>query len=774
MNTASACAVLSICALLAAPGGRHNALKPKGRPGRELVLASGANTSYRIVLSESPTSQDRKAAEDLSFWLKKMTGAEFRVICETELRPGNKFVSVGKTHLLGDRAVPDLGDEGYAILQEGENLFLVGGRRRGPINAVYALLEEDLGCRWYDRSDPDIPFTPELKIRIVPRSYKPVLDIRDPFYWDAFDPDWALRNRTNAPLVKVPEEWGGVTDYAWFGHSFEWLVPPEKYFADHPEYYSFVDGRRTTSQLCLTNPDVLKITIEKVKSRLREHPNCELISVSQNDCAGYCRCANCRRIDDAEGTPAGTLVRFCNAVADAIKDEFPNVKISTLAYMGTVKPPKTIRPSDRVVIQLCTDRHAWKRPFFTLLETEQFSSALRGWHAIGANTSIWHYTVNFHHYPIPMPNWQVVDRDIEILISHGARGIMLQGAYQSPGGENAAMRSWIWAKKLWNPALKTLDLMRDFVYGYYREAAEPIWKYQMMLWEMWEHNHNRPTAENQMICGIRYYPDIIFLRDKRYLDRAAALLDEARRLAGDPVTKRRVDVARFPLLYVQISQQIGFVDYYGAFQPRLTASSDRAKLRLLLAEFERISRTEGVTHVREGNPDLAHQVSLLRKALDSDPGECKVMKLPQTWSVTNEASEPGKQVKLYTQEFFVPDDWKPFKHVFVWFGGVGEEAIVYLNGKAAWEHSVRSTAHPRMDLRTRPFYFDATGRTKYENNRHPLLGTEGFEFPTEPYINYGGRNTIAVRVTSTGTPSGIHRPVYLVAADWDALMVRPD
>jgi len=54
------------------------------------------------------------------------------------------------------------------------------------------------------------------------------------------------------------------------------------------------------------------------------------------------------------------------------------------------------------------------------------------------------------------------------------------------------------------------------------------------------------------------------------------------------------------------------------------------------------------------------------------------------------------------------------------------------------------------------------------------LGTEGFEFPTEPYINYGGRNTVAVRVTSTGPPSGIHRPVYLVAANWDALMVRPE
>ncbi|MGB9619056.1 MAG: DUF4838 domain-containing protein, partial [Armatimonadota bacterium] len=772
MKLLLACTALLITVVGCAADGRFNALKPRGKPGAELTLAAGGKTGYTIVIPDSPTTQDRKAAEDLARWLREITGAEFSIISESAADPDGKFISIGRTNLLESymlhgrvlpRSLCDLGSEGYAILQGGGNLFLLGGSRRGPINAVYALLEEDLGCRWYDRYTPDIPRMPELKVRVVPRCYNPRLDIRDPFYWDAFDPDWALRNRTNAPLVKIPEEWGGVTDYAWFGHSFDWLVPPDQYFADHPEYYSLVDGKRKPLQLCLTNPDVLRIAIEKIRAYLRQHPNSELVSVSQNDCAGYCECENCRGIDGPEGTPAATLIQFCNKIAEALRDEFPNVKVSTLAYMGTVKPPKTIRPCDRVVVQLCTDRHAWKRPFLTLLETEQFSSALKGWHSIGANTTIWHYTVNFHHYPIPMPNWQVVDRDIEILIGHGAGGIMLQGAYQSPGGENAAMRSWVWAKKLWDPCLDSKDLMRDFVFGYFREAAEPIWKYQMMLWDVWETNHAKPQDHNQMICGIRYYPDIIFLQREQYLDKALTLFAEARRLATDPVTKRRVDIAMLPILYVQICQQIGFVDYYGAFQPRIRTSSDRARLRLLIDEFEHISRIEKVTHIREGRPDLTDQISLFRKACDADPGDYRVIRLPESWKVKPELNQAGRNVRVYEQEFYVPEDWKAFKHVFVWFGGVGEEAVVYLNGKPAWEQSVRSTAHPRMDLRMRPFYFDATGRTTYENNRHPLLGTQGFEFPEAPYINYGCANTISVRVTSTGDPSGIHEPVCLVA-----------
>ena len=42
-----------------------------------------------------------------------------------------------------------MGEEGYAIVQQGQRLFLIGGARRGPLNAVYCLLEEDLCCRWY-------------------------------------------------------------------------------------------------------------------------------------------------------------------------------------------------------------------------------------------------------------------------------------------------------------------------------------------------------------------------------------------------------------------------------------------------------------------------------------------------------------------------------------------------------------------------------------------------------------------------------------------------
>lgn len=751
--------------------GWANALKPKGKAGAEITLASRGKTDYRILLAASPTSQDRKAAEDLKRWLDEMTGADFQTQIEDQAAKRGKIISLGRTHgienLPGSDA--DLGRDGYAILQNGDSLFLIGGTRRGPINAVYALLEEDLGCRWYDRSSSQIPHMPDLKFRPVPRKYVPVLDIRDPFYWDAFETDWSVRNRTIAPWVAVPEEWGGTTNYAWFGHAFDWLVPPEEYFATHPEYFAERNGKRGRGQLCLSNPDVLKISVAKIKELLRTKPNAEIVSIAQNDCRGYCECAECKPINDAEGTFAAPIVLFINAIGDAIKDESPNVKVSTLAYMDATEAPKTIKPRDNVIIQLCTDRHAWRNPFLAQPETQRFQKALEGWHRLGSNISIWDYTTNYHHYPIIMPNYQVVESDIENLIKNGASGIMLQGSHLSPGGDNGPMRAWVWGKKLWDPSLRSKDLMRDFVFGYYGEAAKPMWAYTELLWDTWERNHSKPKDQNLMFCGIRYYPDSMFLDGPHLLDKALGLFAEAEGLATNRDTKRRVTLAKFALLYSKISQEVGFVDYYKKFQPRVKRGpSDLTRQTLLVDEFAAIAKAEGITHISEGNPDLDRKVEQLRYALANDLSG-SVIELSNNWQVKADPNEvgvtqewfaseysasdwtdtPGVGVSWSRQKFDVPADLAEYTHAYLWFDAVGDEAEVYLNGKRAFEHSYESTALPWADLRHRPFFFDA-----------------------RQFLN-AGSNLLVIRARSLGSPSGVWKPVKLVLTDHEDLPRMP-
>src|SRR5205823_4390035 len=142
--------------------------------------------------------------------------------------------------------------EGYAIAADSGNLLLTGGRTRGPINAVYALLEEDLGCRWYTQTDTRLPHSPTLRVSPVQRVYIPQLRVRDPYFLVAFDSTWSLRNRTNAQEAQVPEEFGGRIDYdGMFVHTAANLLPQAKYFKDHPEYFMLdKSGKRQPWQWC--------------------------------------------------------------------------------------------------------------------------------------------------------------------------------------------------------------------------------------------------------------------------------------------------------------------------------------------------------------------------------------------------------------------------------------------------------------------------------------------------------------------------------------------
>jgi hypothetical protein len=79
--------------------------------------------------------------------------------------------------------------------------------------------------------------------------YAPKLQSREAFYRDAFDPVFAARRKLNGHHHRIPADYGGHRPFCGFVHTFYPLLPPEKYFDQHPEWYSEIDGRRTTSTL---------------------------------------------------------------------------------------------------------------------------------------------------------------------------------------------------------------------------------------------------------------------------------------------------------------------------------------------------------------------------------------------------------------------------------------------------------------------------------------------------------------------------------------------
>jgi hypothetical protein len=546
----------ALCAIVAAGGVLMSVVGiAGGTAAADLELAIGGRTDYVIVVARDASPSERHGAQELARFLKEMSGADFRVLQEGG-RVLEKAILVGRgptvESLVGAAEFRGLGDDGFLIRVCGQRLILAGGRQRGSMYACYSLLEDILGCRWYTSTVSVIPKKPTIRIPAgLSVREVPSFENRDPFYFDAFDADWAARNRSTANHSRLDETRGGKIAYFPFVHSFEMLVPPGEYYDKHPEYFSLVDGKRLKehSQLCLTNPDVLRIATERVLQWMEAHPEAKIFSVSQNDWGNPCQCESCQAVVRREGSESGPLLEFVNAIARETRKRFPDRLIDTLAYQYTKEPPRTVRPEPNVRVRLCPIEACVAHPFEQCQRNAVFVDVLKRWTDITDNLYVWHYVVNFRCYQQPVPNLRELAADIPMYARHGVKGLFLQGMYQEGGnGELCELRSWVMAKMLWNANRDTNVLVDDFLNGYYGPAAPAMRRYIDLM-------HDN-VEKNSIHVGIYDPPTAPYLT-KEVLSAAEGCFDEAEAAVRfRPEYLRRVQRDRLAIRYVRLMQDI--------------------------------------------------------------------------------------------------------------------------------------------------------------------------------------------------------------------------
>jgi hypothetical protein len=383
---------------------------------------------------------------------------------------------------------------------------------------------------------------------------------------------------------------GERLDWGMWVHTFNELVPPDIFYAEHPEYFAMVKGKRIPTQLCLANPDVINVTVQNLRKKIAQNPTALYWSVSQNDNRDYCTCDKCKAVDEREGSPSGSIISFVNQVAD----QFPDKMISTLAYEYGRHAPKTLRPRSNVNIMLCSIEAYRDKPITQDPKSADFVKDVEDWGKIAKDIIVWDYVIQFNNLISPFPNLHVLKPNIQFFASHGVNAMFEQGN-REVGGEFAELRAYLISKLLWNPEANADTVMNDFLRGYYGSAAKPIRQY---IDEM--RNALIQSGEPLRIFGTPNEAATSYLTPG-LIQRYEALFDEAERaVATTPEVLERVRIARLPLEFAIMEQaKKTFTGDRGVFEKVNNEWKVRTAIREKIDPFTDLCIRQGVTRVKE-------------------------------------------------------------------------------------------------------------------------------------------------------------------------------
>ncbi len=609
----------------------------------QITLASDGNQaplqpeSWTVVVAKDAIPSEHYAAQEFQSLFQRMTGETLPIQATPPQPTHNIFIGWGKEMEAASVgfSVADLGDEELRIRIRPDNIVIAGGRPRGTLYGVYEFFERYCGVRFLTFDHTHVPKPETVTIPCEDHTYTPPFSFRWSYYHEnAAHPDFAARLRCNT--VTNDEKLGGVTPQGLINHTFYRYINVEKHGKDHPEYFALINGERRLDvggggpEPCVSNPEVIQIIADGILADLRANPGRKNISCSQNDNDAYCRCDNCEAINEREGTPMGSNLYLVNKVAEAVEKEFPDVKVGTLSYWYTRKPPKTMKPRDNVQIQLCSIEccTTWPLDNSNIKKNVEFCRDMEEWGKICDDIWVWHYNTNFASYDLPFPNLQAIGPNVRFFQRNNVKGVFMQANGNGNAGEFSELRNYVMSRCLWNPELDSWALTEEFCKLHYGPAAEAILTYLLYI---------RVVAEGSGAEPGCFGTPAEFGLNAEVAAKSIAYFTKALRKAESPELKARVEKA-------SICAYRALIECGGHY------SFEDGKVRLVFGKghedaaqrYIELVERHGMTMASERMP-AAEFTAQLRQYVDGRPG---VRLENGIWLLTFLPGQGGKMVQM--------------------------------------------------------------------------------------------------------------------------------
>lgn len=443
-----------------------------------VMLADGGRALMPIYVSPEASPKVKELGGELAAYLEKITGAKFEIVSERS----------DSAILLGTRSclpglLPPLEETGrtsypqrYRLSSANGSLAIVGEDDLAVQNAMFDFLHH-VGYR---------QFFPTPVWEIIPKHAKLEVDIDK-----LCEPAFAYRNVFIA-LRRIPRELVAATDADeteealadWrrknrgesgytltTGHAYMAIIKRNaEAFRAHPEWSTRKETWAGTGsghyepKFIVDSPGLKELVCEDALKWLRDHPQEETYSIDPSDGRGWPK-------ESVIGSPSDQTVYLANAVARAIRQEFPQKRVAIQAY-NLHSPPPSLELEKGIIASIATKFN----------RSNPVSELMDGWRRKGAELGIRDYiAVWLGGYDLPGGSYTPSNpREYLRTIRRFAKGGALYYNAEMTSGPWATTGFGVYAgmRALWSPEEVDFEsLFSDFLEKSFGKAKPPMHEY---------------------------------------------------------------------------------------------------------------------------------------------------------------------------------------------------------------------------------------------------------------------------------------------------------
>lgn len=391
----------------------------------------------------------------------------------------------------------------FRISGSGEGVLCVKGDEEGIRCGIFSLMRE-MGFRWFNPADemkvpahleplgPDFPET----VHSPDFPYRTLHICSMPDHYDKRVCEWMSFNRLNVKQAE-PREYDRLKDeLKCFGlvpvygsHAFFEIIPPEKYFSVHPEFFAFIGGKRSVigAQLCLSNLQMRETYLKEIRIRAADRPEIRFWSLFPNDGHGWCECNECRALDTPEDRCRGTVNGRYADFVQWICRKAPELYFRSGSYAAF--PDFTDCIADPIPNNLCVSCTMLDRCLSHPISSpecpanSELAERLRRMTERGFKVQVGDY-YSYRWQTLPAPLWQTIAQDFRNWRRQGVYGFSCEvSGAESPTWTYYWQSLFLAAEMMWDCSRSSDEILEDICRHSFGPAADSVFRYYRALSE---------------------------------------------------------------------------------------------------------------------------------------------------------------------------------------------------------------------------------------------------------------------------------------------------